>query len=164
MAMSESNLRNMLNAISRGNHILNEQVRLYKHTEEDCPDCGYDPIRKESTDPYCDTCEGKGKIEKETYTQIPTSIQTEDDFQFDFTQAGRLEQGEILITIDRKEIDAHINQNGDWDLDDHRSIKKLVENYDYFWWKGGKYHLKGFEPGYLQGVLYEIAVTVSLSE
>jgi hypothetical protein len=152
----------MLNSISELNHVLNEILRLCKVSETDCPDCGYDPIRKESTDPYCDTCNGKGKIVTESYYDIPSSVETADDFRFEYGNTGRLLDGEILATIDSKEISEILNIDSKYNMDEQQDIKSFLDQYEYFQWKGGKYVVKSFQPGYLQGNFYEIGITLKL--
>jgi hypothetical protein len=164
MNIPESNLRNMLNSISSLNHVLNETLILYKLESSDCPDCGYDPIRNESTDPYCTTCDGKGKVSTPTAFTIPSSIETEDDFVFSYTNAGRLTSGEILATIDNKEISEVLNVDRKFSMDDYGDIKAFLDQYSYFEWKGAKYKLESFQPGYLQGRFYEISMKLSLSD
>jgi hypothetical protein len=162
MNIPESNLRNMLNSISGLNHVLNETLRIYKNNESDCPDCGYDPIRKESTNPYCNTCDGTGKIATEIFYDIPSSIETAEDFTFDYGHAGRLLEGEVLATIDVKEIKEVLNTDGKYSMDNQIDIKNFLDQYEYYEWKGGKYIVKSFQAGYLQGNFYEIAVTLKL--
>jgi hypothetical protein len=152
----------MLNSISELNHVLNETLRLCKVSETDCPDCGYDPIRKESTDPYCDTCDGRGKITTEVYFDIPSSIETADDFRFDYAHTGRLTDGEILATIDSKEINQVLNIDGKFNMDSQQDIRGFLDQYEYYEWKGGRYIVKSFQAGYLQGNFYEISITLKL--
>lgn len=162
MNIPESNLRNMLNSISGLNHVLNETLRLCKSDKTDCPDCSYDPIRKESTNPYCPTCDGKGVIFTETYFDIPSSVETSADFMYSYAETGRLLEGEVLATIDILEIKTILNVNSQYNMDNQDSIKSFLDQYDYFEWKGGKYIVKSFQPSYLQGNFYEIAVTLKL--
>lgn len=144
--------------------MLNETLTIYHNHETDCPDCGYDPIRKESTNLNCQTCDGIGKIiDSITYT-IPSSIETEEDFSFDYANVGRISNGEILATIDSLEIKTILNTDGKYSMDNYQDIKKFLDQYDYFEWKGAKYVLKSFQPGYLQGNFYEISMTLSLKE
>jgi hypothetical protein len=162
MNIPESNLRNMLKSISSLNHVLNETLKICKHNESDCPSCKFDPIRGESTDPYCDTCDGKGKVTADVFYTIPSSVETEQDFTFDYAKVGRLTNGEILATIDKVEIDTVLNVGGTYNMDSYDDIKKFLDQYDYFEWKGAKYVLKSFQAGYLQGNFYEISMTLSL--
>jgi hypothetical protein len=162
MNIPESNLRNMLNSISGLNHVLNETLRLCKVSETDCPDCGYDPIRKESTDPYCPTCDGRGMIVSETYYDIPSSVETSADFTYSYAETGRLLDGEVLATIDILEINTVLNVDGKFNMDSQSDIKAFLSQYEYFEWKGGKYIVKSFQAGYLQGNFYEIAITLKL--
>lgn len=162
MNISDANIRNMLKAISAGNHVLNENIRLYKHTESDCPDCSYDPIRKESTNQNCPTCDGKGVIIVNTYNEISASIEQEGDLKYDFTNAGIITKGQIFATIDIQEINDILNSNSTFDLNDYTQMQKFIKQYDYILWKGAKYSVEHFEPGWLQGNLYEIALTLSL--
>jgi hypothetical protein len=163
MKIPESNLRNMLNAISQGNHVLNEKVVLNKIVKSDCPDCTYDPVRQESTDYNCQTCDGNGFTEVVEKTEIPVSIETLEDFRRDFSSVGILTEGQIYMTIDKVEIDI-LNQATLYDLNIYDNINKLIDNYDHIVWKGGKYIVKRFEPGWLQGNLYEIAFTLDFQE
>ena len=162
--LSDANIRNMLDAISRGNHVLNETARLFKVSKTDCPDCGYDPIRKESTDPYCETCDGKGSIESLAYNEIPVSIETEKDFQYKFTNAGKITDGEIFLTIDIKEIKEVLNADNSHDLSNYQGVKKFVEQYDHVTWHNAKYKMVSFEPSYLQGIFYEVSMKLKLEE
>lgn len=162
MKISQSNIRNMLRAISDGNHVLNETVRLYQSTKTDCSNCGYDPIRKESTNLNCPTCGGSGSIVTETFKEVPSSIETYDDLKYDFTQAGILLKGQIHCTIDMLEINTVLNVDKKFTLADLDSIEKFIQQYDYITWKGAKYTVESFEPGWLQGNLYEIALVLSL--
>jgi len=162
--LSEANVRNMLSAISRGNHVLNERAKLFKIAKTNCPDCGFDPIRKESTNPDCDTCEGKGMVEVLSYNEIPVSIETEKDTQYRFTNAGKITEGEILLTIDSKEISEVLNLDKSHDLSTHQGIKKFVEQYDHITWHNAKYKMASFEASYLQGIFYEISMKMKLEE
>ena len=55
-----SNWKNQRNRFLRK---IQTKVILYQRgTESDCPDCGYDPVTEESSDPNCPTCGGIGKI------------------------------------------------------------------------------------------------------
>lgn len=162
MNIPESNLRNMLNSISELNHVLNETITLYKNVAEDCPSCSYDPIRGESTDPHCDECDGVGKIiTSQTFT-IPSSVETEEDFAFEYKSVGRLSTGEILSTIDKKEITEVLNVDGTYDMDNQKDIKRFLDQFEYFEWKGAEYTLVKFQAGYLQGNFYEISLTLKL--
>lgn len=162
MNIPQSNIRNMLTSISGLNHVLNETLRLCQTTTVDCPTCGYDPIRQESTDPSCPTCDGVGKIVTEIYTDIPSSIETSADFMYSYAETGRLLDGEILATIDSLEINTILNISGKFNMDTQADIKSFLDQYSYFEWKGGKYVVKSFQAGYLQGNFYEISITLKL--
>lgn len=164
MNIPEANLRNMLSAISAGNHVLNEQIKLVKQTEVDCPDCGYDPIRKESINFNCESCSGTGSYITITSQTIPASIETEEDFKYEFTKAGRITKGQILLTIDTKEIKEKLNSDGKFNLDEYVELKAFIDQYSYIMWKGARYIVESFEAGWLQGNLYEISMTLNLSE
>lgn len=164
MNIPQANLLNMLNSISAGNHVLNEQVSFYKHSTIDCPDCGYDPIRKESTNHNCSSCEGTGSIVTITVQNIPASIETEEDFKYEFTKVGRIVKGQILLTVDIKEINEILNLDSKYDLNDYQQLKAFLDQYSSINWKGAKYSIDSFEAGWLQGNLYEIAITLNLVE
>jgi hypothetical protein len=152
----------MLKAISDGNHVLNETIRLYKSTKTDCPDCGYDPVRKESTNFNCQTCGGEGSVIVETYIEIPASVESYEDLKFNFTRAGELTRGQVNCTIDMLELKTYLNLDNKFDLNDFNDIKLCIKQYDYIWWKGAKYSAESFEPGWLQGNLYEVALVLSI--
>jgi hypothetical protein len=158
------NITNMLAAISYGNHVLNEQIKLYKNIKSDCPVCLYDPMRNESSDSNCQTCGGVGQIIVESFSQIDASVEQESDFSYDYTKAGKIVNGKIYVTIDIKEINEILNANSTYDLSDYHQMKKFIDQYDYITWSSAKYIVESFEPGLLQGSLYEIAVTLSLIE
>ena len=160
MNIPESNLRNMLKSISELNHVLNERISLSKVADKDCPDCQYDPIRKESMDAYCDTCSGAGKLKVPEITPISASVETMDDFRFDYTALGRLKEGEILVTIDKLEIDDFLNKDGKYNMNDYKDIEKLIHEYDYIEWMGTRYTPATFQPAYLQGNFYELSLTL----
>ncbi|HLI46307.1 MAG TPA: hypothetical protein VKU94_03855 [Geobacterales bacterium] len=162
MNIPQSNIANMLSSISSLNHVLNETLTVYASTTTNCPNCGYDPIRKESTDPSCPTCGGKGLIETLTSTSIPCSIETQEDFQYSYAEVGRLLDGEILVTIDNLEISTVLNTNGKYSMDKQSDIKAFLDQYDYFEWKGGKYVVKSFQANYLQGTFYELSIILKL--
>ena len=164
MSIPESNIRNMLRAISKGNHVFNEQVKVYKNTKTICTDCIYDPIRQESTDYNCQTCDGLGQVITEVYSEIPASVETSQDFRYEFTKAGKITTGEIFLTIDIVELEDILNVSAIYDLSDYTDLKAFVQQYDYIVWKGARYTIKNFEGGWLQGNLYEIALTLSLME
>jgi hypothetical protein len=162
MLIPESNIRNMLKAISNGNHVFNEQINIYRNTESYCPVCTFDPILKESTDHNCQTCNGKGTVITEKFWTIPSSVEVEDDFKYDFSKAGKLLRGQIYATIDILEIDDVLNTLPTYDLNNYNRLKDFVGSFDYIKWKGAKYTIERFEPGWLQGHLYEIGLTLSL--
>jgi hypothetical protein len=162
MNIPQSNIRNMLNSISSLNHVLNETLRLVQYTNSDCPDCGYDPIRKESTDPSCPTCGGKGVIQTQVNIDIPSSIETAQDFIYSYAEVGRLLDGEIVATIDNLEIKTILNSSNKYSMDSQDDIKKFLDQYDHFEWKGGKYVVKSFNANYLQGTFYELSITLKL--
>lgn len=162
MKIPESNIRNMLKAISNGNHVLNETASFYKNQKTKCPDCKFDPIRKESTNHNCSTCEGTGYIETESFVTIPVSVEQNDDFRYDFSRAGKYVNGTIYMTLDIEEINAVLNKDKAYNLDDYEQIKAFVESFDSFIWKNARFKLDSFEPGFLQGHLYEIGITMSL--
>jgi hypothetical protein len=164
MEIPQSNVLNMLKAISNGNHVFNEQVKVYRNTDSDCPTCQYDPVRKESTDPHCQTCDGKGRMIVEKFYSIPASVETEEDFKFDFSKAGKFIKGQIYLTIDSKELTTVLNVDVKYNLDDYTQLKAFTESFDYIVWKGARYTITQFEPGLLQGNLYEIGFTLSLME
>jgi len=139
-------------------------LKLCMEAKADCPTCNYDPIRRESTDPYCDYCDGKGKIFTPTFYDIPSSVETTEDFQYEFSKAGRIMDGEILATIDIQEIDTVLDPTGKYNMDDKNDIKRFLDQYKYFEWKCAKYVLKSFQAGYLQGNFYEISMTLSLKD
>jgi hypothetical protein len=161
MQIPEANLRNMLKAISEGNHVLNEQVSFYHNTKSICPTCVFDPIRKESTDRNCPTCSGEGYVITELKYTISASIEQEEDFKYDFSKAGKLLKGQVLVTIDSAEFTT-LDPTKKYDLNDYPQMKSFVESFDYIKWKGAKYTVESFEPGWLQGNLYEIAIVLKL--
>jgi hypothetical protein len=163
MPLSDSNVKNMLKAISVGNHVLNETMSFYKNTKTDCPSCGYDPIRHESINPHCPDCNGTGLKETISYVDVPVSVETEDDFRYDYNNKGRLTKGQILVTIDASEIESLLNNPQVFDLNTHNGIQAFISQFDYFSWKGGKYTASSFEAGYLQGYFYELSVTMELN-
>jgi hypothetical protein len=154
----------MLKAISDGNHVFNETISLYVNTKTDCPDCDFDPVRKESTDPNCQTCGGVGKIITEVSYDIPASVEQEEDFKYDFSKAGKFLKGQIYATLDILEINTILDPTSKYDLNDYKQMKSFVESFDYIKWKGAKYKIEQFEPGWLQGILYEIGLTLSIME
>jgi hypothetical protein len=162
MNIPQSNLNNMLNSISGLNHVLNETLRLVKITTTPCPNCKFDPIRKESTDPTCPTCGGAGVIQTPVNTDIPASVETKEDFVYSFAEVGRLLDGEVLATIDKLEIVTILNKNGTYSMDSQSDIKSFLDQYDHFEWKGARYVVKSFQPNYLQGNFYELAITLKL--
>lgn len=162
MNIPESNLRNMLSSISELNHVLNETLILTKNTSTDCSDCGYDPIRRESTNPYCEKCNGTGEIITQIKYEIPSSVETEQDFEFEYGKTGRVTNGEILATIDSKEISEILNVDKSFNMDNQKDIKKFLDQFTTYEWKGANYSLKSFQPGYLQGRFYEIQVKLGL--
>jgi len=164
MNIPNANLRNMLNAISQGNHVLNETVRLFRNSEEKCPDCKFDPIRKESTNPYCDTCGGTGLIVTENFYEITASVESLSDYTNEFENVGKLTQGEIFVTLDNKEITEILNVTPVYDLDDFKELKAFVNSFNYLTWRGARYDLASFEDGRLQGILYEITMRMKLNE
>jgi predicted RNA-binding Zn-ribbon protein involved in translation (DUF1610 family) len=164
MNIPEANLRNMLKAISDGNHVLNEQVKFNKASKMDCPDCGYDPVRKESTNFDCDTCGGTGSVTTVTSQQISASVETEDDFNYEYTKAGRLTKGQILLTVDIKEIKEILNVDGKYDINDYSQLKAFLDQYENVTWLGARYKIDSFEAGVLQTNIYEIALKLSLVE
>jgi hypothetical protein len=164
MPISQSNVNNILKAISNGNHVFNEQIAVYRNTKTICPNCIYDPIRKESTDYNCQTCGGTGQIIVEVFYSIPASVETEEDFKYDFSRAGRFVKGEILVTIDIVELNTVLNISSPFDLNDYTQLKAFIERYDYIKWKGAKYNIGSFEPGWLEGNLYELGLVLSLME
>lgn len=162
MNIPQSNIRNMLNSISGLNHVLNETLRLVQYTSTDCPDCSYDPIRKESTDPSCPTCDGKGVIQTQVNTDIVSSVETSADFIYSYAEVGRLLDGEVVATIDNLEMTTILNPNGKYSMDNQLDIKKFLDQYDHFEWKGGQYIIKSFQANYLQGTFYELSITLKL--
>lgn len=162
MSIPESNLRNMLNAISKGNHVLNETIHLHSNVKSDCPDCSFDPIRKESTDYNCPTCGGVGYLITDSYQTIPASVETEDDFKYDFTSVGKVVNGKIYVTIDSKEVAEILNISNKFNMNNYDDVKSLISQYDYITWKGAKYEIEEFQIGYLQGVFYEIGLLLKL--
>ncbi|WP_124118462.1 MULTISPECIES: hypothetical protein [Paenibacillus] len=164
MKIPESNIRNMLKAIGNGNHVLNETVQIYSNSKTKCPDCKFDPIRKESTDRNCPTCEGVGYIITEVFQTIPASVEQSEDFRYDYTKAGKYVDGNIFLTIDIEEINTVLNVDEKYDLDDYNQMKAFIESFDYVVWKGAKFKTESFEPGYLQGYLYEIGISLALME
>lgn len=164
MNIPNANLRNMLNAISKGNHVLNETVRLFRNTKTPCPDCKFDPIRRESTNPNCDTCGGTGKVVTENFFEIPASVETLSDYKNTWQNVGQLTENQILLTLDAQEISEVLNVSPQYDLDQYSGIKAFVESFDYLTWKGAKYVVSSFEDGRLQGILYEISMKMNLTE
>ncbi|MNS33484.1 hypothetical protein D3C72_655990 [compost metagenome] len=164
MNIPEANIRNMLRSISEGNHVLNETAFFYTESETDCPDCRYDPIRKESTNPNCQTCGGTGSITTQVIDEVQVSIETEEDFKYEFTKAGKLVKGQILLTIDIKEINEILNVSQSFNLDQYDELKSFMEQYKQVKWKGAAYVIESFEPGWLQGNLYEIAAVLNLKD
>jgi hypothetical protein len=154
----------MLKAISNGNHVFNERVQIYRNTKTPCPACLYDPVRKESTDPYCQTCGGAGVIVVESFHDIPASVEQEEDFKYDFAKVGKFLKGQIYMTIDIQEINTVLNASNAYDLNDYAQMKAFCETFDYVVWKGAKYNINEFEPGWLEGNLYEIGFILSLME
>lgn len=158
-------ISNMLKAISNGNHVFNETVQMYRNTKSDCPTCTYDPVRKESTDPYCQTCGGTGVIITYNSYQIPASVETSEDFKYDYTKAGKFVKGSIYLTIDSKEITTVLNTgNSAYNLNDYNQLRTFVESFDYVMWNNARYNINDFEPGVLQGNLYEIGCMLSLMD
>lgn len=164
MQIPQSNLRNMLSAISNGNHVFNETVQLYRNTKTPCTTCTYDPVRRESTDPYCQTCDGTGFIITLKYFSIPASVETESDFTYDYSKVGKFTQNQMYMTIDNLELTTVLNIDKAYDLNDYKQLKDFVESFDYVIWKGAKFAIGDFEPGILQGNLYEIGCKLSLME
>jgi len=50
------------------------EVSVKKLIRSDCPDCTYDPVNKESTDPSCQTCGGAGQILDEKKAKIKAFV------------------------------------------------------------------------------------------
>lgn len=151
----------MLSSISSLNHVLSETLILCKMTKTDCPDCAYDPIRQESTNPYCQTCGGIGVIEQPQLFSIPSSIETYEDVTYSYAEVGRFDKGQINATIDKQEITTTLDTQSQFNMDDQTSIKAFLDQYDYFEWKGTKYVVESFQGNYLEGNFYEIDLTLN---
>lgn len=164
MQLPASSVRAILNSISSLNHILNETIDLIQMVNTDCPDCTYDPIRQESTNPYCQTCDGKGVIQTQQKFTIASSVETEEDMTYQYRPVGRLVQGEIKATIDKTEISSTLDPKGQFNMDDQGSIKAFLDQYAYVIWKGATYIIEEFQGQYLQGNFYEIDLTLKLKD
>ncbi|MNT21510.1 hypothetical protein D3C72_1568520 [compost metagenome] len=92
------------------------------------------------------------------------SIETEEDFKYEFTKTGKLVKGQILLTIDIKEINEILNVSQSFNLDQYDELKSFMEQYRHIKWKGATYVIESFEPGWLQGNLYEIATVLNLKD
>jgi hypothetical protein len=65
------------------------------------------------------------------------------------------------MTIDIQELNI-LNAAGTYNLSDYNSLRIFVETFDFFIWNGAKYSVHEFEPGFLQGNLYEVGFVLSL--
>ena len=70
--------------------------------------------------------------------------------------------GEIMATVDSLEIKTILNSNNKYNMDSQSDIKLLLDQYDHFEWKGGRYTVKSFQANYLQGTFYELSITLKL--
>jgi len=131
----------IIEKISEVNHIYTDEITLHFVTEIDCDQCGYDPVRGEGLDINCPKCGGSGKIKVDDPITIDVTVETEDEAELEFLEAGTFLKDQLFITIDRQEYENH-------NID--------IEKVDYFTFQGEDYVLVAYRKQYLQNIFYEI--------
>ena len=155
---SANDIKNILTAISNINHVFTETITLHKFTKTRCTSCEYDPIRNASVDVNCPTCGGTGWIQ----TDNPSTIQASADYEGDFDTnplltAQDFDSNIVYITLDIKELNT-LNQDNAFNLTDVVQLEHFLKQYDYITWDNTNYELISFQPGWLEGILYETAL------
>lgn len=144
------NASKIVSLISEINHIYAEKIKIYRiKSKQYCPKGHYDPIRKVATDTSCPLCNGKGVIYEYEILEIPANVDYNDDIDIVFEKTGTVLFNELLISIDKKEIEV-------FNID--------VNNISYIEYDNLKYKIKNYRKEFLEGILYELVLLVERSE
>jgi len=82
-------------------------IYYYTGTETDCPDCVYDPINKESIDPSCPTCSGRGRIQTERALTVNANVSWRgitDQYNYMRLPGGNIEAGDVIVSCKLNDV------------------------------------------------------------
>jgi hypothetical protein len=141
------NLTKIIAAISNANHTFTEPVTLHYLTKVPCSACSYDPVENESTNMNCQVCNGAGFIYTDSPITIPCSLELTKPYEEELLKTGMYDNSIVNITIDQVEmLEYNIN----------------VETVSHYSWNGDNYRMVASAPGVLNGIVYEIDVTLEI--
>ena len=132
-----------------------ETVHFIKQKRTDCPECVFDPINQESSNPFCPSCDGVGFISVEIKTPIVASVDRATGLEHIYQPGGRLQKGSVIMTVHESQlVSAGYSLDADW-----------VNEIDWVEIARQKYRLAEGDsviPQTLQGDVYEIIFHLSV--
>jgi hypothetical protein len=131
-----------------------EIVYFVKQKKEPCSECIFDPIRRESTNPFCPVCGGKGFVTQDVKTAITACVDRATGLENVYQAGGRLQKGDVVMTVHERElVKAGYPLDADW-----------ATEFDWIEIAGRKYILAEGDsviPQTLQGQIYEVIFHLS---
>jgi len=76
-------------------------VKVKKLIKTDCPNCTYDPINNESTNPQCQTCGGVGKVISEKKAVMPAFVSFYNTTE-EVAEAGVVDPLRCKVSVDSR--------------------------------------------------------------
>lgn len=131
-----------------------ETIYFVEMVDDFCPDCTWDPISRASTDPFCPTCNGIGKLRTEVRKPVLASVDRGDGIRSEFEPGGRIERGSVVVTVHESQL----REVGYEPLTDWISVVDHIEIMGEKW-----YIAEGDSviPQTLQGIVYEVIFHLS---
>lgn len=131
-----------------------ETVYFIKQEQEVCPECVFDPINQESSNPFCPACNGRGFVTTDIKTAITACVDRATGLENAYQAGGRLQKGAVVMTVHEGELArSGYPLDADW-----------IAEFDWVEIAGRRYILAEGDsviPQTLQGEIYEVIFHLS---
>lgn len=118
---TEDTIDAIRNAIGR-------EVIFVNEVETDCPSCDIDPFTGNSTNPFCVTCSGVGKLITYSGASVKAHVTWGGNDQLGWVSGGQMPEGDCRVQIKYSTENINIVENADYVLVDTKkmSITKQI--------------------------------------
>ena len=104
---------------------IGRNVVFTKEVSTDCPICAIDPFTGNSTNPFCTTCSGLGRLVTYSGASVKAHVTWGGNDQLGWVTGGQLQEGDCRIQIEHSTVNVTLVEDNSYIMvDDHKMVIK----------------------------------------